>query len=110
MSKADIIREAIRENPGKTPKEITEILLAQDPRLKISPNEISTYKSIMKKQTVVEPKVTSGAAEGAEVAESPEPAGAIPETNLADKLLQLKEIARSLGGNEETKRLLDILK
>ena len=125
--KSILIREAITSNPGKTPKELAELLNDADERmddkLKFTPNDISQQKQAMKKPGATKAPAAAAATKPgngrkkpgrkqgrkpAAPAAAPRPA-AMASGSPVDLIDKTFALAQECGGMEQLKRLVDRL-
>lgn len=108
MTKAELLRSYILKHPDATPTALVEIIRRDHKDIKLAPQEISTLRGKMRQKGEL-PDTQEG-----EVA-APAPAAQLngqvaPALSLADKLARLKEAVEAVGGIDEARRILDMLK
>jgi hypothetical protein len=101
--------EAALKTPGKSPKEIAEMLNAKHPGWEIKPAQVSNIKQQMKGKTedtspMLPLNGSAPASNGA--ASHPQP----KVTKFSDELRKFKEAVAAVGGAEEAKELLELLR
>ena len=98
-AKTAAVKDALKANPKKGPKEIADLLQAQG--LDVTPGYVSTIKTNMKGKK----KAKAAAAPAPEAA-----APAVPKDAVSLGLLQkAKKLAAQLGGIKEAKAAIDAL-
>lgn len=102
MTKADIIRSFLRRFPEETPSALVDLIKAENKDMKLVPQEVSTIKSKMKSRELATINI--------EQEEEEEEPMRSDEGSLAEKLARLKEAADAVGGVDEAKRILDMLR
>ncbi len=103
-TKADIVREYLLKFTNLGPSELIELILSDHPGLRLRPQEVSTIKGKLKKDGKWPgPTTTSPPIEPAQDV-------LVQPSSFAEKLLDLKAAAEAVGGCEEAKKLLDIIR
>lgn len=99
-SKADVIREYVAKYPDMKTGELTALINEKE-GIDASAQVVSKYRGDLKKANAAdksEPKPTP---------KQPAPKNTTT-SGIADTLVQLKTIVETLGGKEETKKILDM--
>ena len=104
VNKTQEIKKALAATPGKSPKEISEALMAKG--IEISPAYVSTIKTNLKAKMGA-PKKKVAAKKKATKKRAPKVA---PATDISfEQLKKAKEMAQQLGGAEKAKEALAAL-
>lgn len=102
-SKAALIREYLTQYPDQGAAAIAQLIEEENAGVKVRPQEVSNIKGQMEKTGQWPPRP----AEAAQTAAAPQ---ARRETGLAERIAALREAAEAVGGPEEAKKILDLLK
>lgn len=94
-TKADLIREYLAKLPDEGPTSLAQKIMEENAGVLVRAQEVSTMRSKLKERGLL-PALTG---------EEEVVAG-----DLADRLARLKEAADAVGGPEEAKRILDLLR
>jgi hypothetical protein len=108
MTKADVIRDLIRKNPEAKPKAIIAIAKENHKDVKVSAQEVSTYRGQLRAAGELDgkPKKKSKKKRG-----RPKGKRASPTESFIrlEGITKLKEAVESLGGKENARKILEIL-
>jgi hypothetical protein len=125
-TKGQLIRDYLTKNPDVGPSALAKQMIAENKGMKVTPNEISTIKSLVRKeqaQRVSAPPPANGKSKG-RVKFKPQPqARAKPQvpangqvapairsaaTGLAEQVGKLKAVIAVIG-KDEAKQIIDVL-
>jgi hypothetical protein len=108
MTKADVIRALLRENPEGKPKPLSKIATKKFGSL-IKPSDVSNYKTLMKKNGELNGKPTPAPAAPVAVAPAPKPVPAARQAVSVTATVQtVKDLLAQLG-KDELHKLVDVL-
>ncbi|MGE3805999.1 MAG: hypothetical protein AB7K24_15105 [Gemmataceae bacterium] len=110
-TKADAIRAAIRKNPEDKPKAIIEKLKKSHADLSVSPQEVSTYRSLLKSELngKGKAKVKRGRPKGSKNKVGRPRVRPTDSMVRLEGITKLKEAVEALGSKEVARQLLDVL-
>jgi hypothetical protein len=113
-TKSELIRVYLQKHTDEGPKALAERIANENKGLKVSPNEVSNIKSLMKKERQASVPATvkakspglakPRAASNGQAAAPGRPAAAGP----AEQVAKLKQVAAAIG-KDEAKKILDLL-
>jgi hypothetical protein len=105
MTKADLIREYLAKFPQMGPTKLANKIMQENRGFVIRGQEISNLKGKPRPavQTIAQAVVATPPAVSNN---APDP----KEDSMADRITQLREAAEAVGGIEEAKKILDLLK
>lgn len=111
MKKAAIVRDYLERHPDLGTGELTRLILQENKGMKLHPQEVSKYRSRMRKDKLetVNPVMGTTYSEAHMVVESHSPSVVPSPESLSRNLIRLKEAAQAVGGMEEAKRILDLM-
>jgi hypothetical protein len=112
-TKAELIRDYLTKHTDEGPKALSERIARENPGMRISPNEVSNIKSLMKKEQAegtARPKGRGKRGRKPKVQANGQVAAAprAKPVGLADQVAKLQQVAAAIG-KDEAKKILDLL-